>query len=188
MKEHTCNCSFSEKTTEEVKIECQFISCQEKIIMGDMVNHLKDFHKSYELRPKKHIGKLGSASWFLPVDMLQSKAVSWIPSIASCRGQTFVLQAHVHASDWVFWVTILGSEEEANKFEVKMSIPTKGSNKFYMGFREKVFSVDESVGEILKNRNNVLRLNKNLAHTIEDGRQSFQIDYQIICKKKVNSN
>ena len=188
MKEHTCNCSFGEKITEEVKIKCQYIFCEEKFTIGEMVVHLKDSHKSCELRPQKHIGKLGSGSFKLPVDMLQSHTVSWPPSIASCRGQTFLLQAHILASDWVFWVTILGREEKAKKYEVKMSIPTKGNNKFYMGFREKVFSVDESVREILNNGKNVLRLNKNLAHTMEDGRQSFQIDYQIICKKKVNSN
>ena len=63
-----------------------------------------------------------------------------------------------------------------------MSIPKKEGRNFYMGFKGKVFSTGQDVDSVTKNRENVLRLDNNLAEVRADGTMRFTIDYQLICK------
>ena len=186
MKEHLGSCSFGEKITEEVKIDCLHISCGEKFTMGEMLDHLKNIHKSCEHPAYR---KVNTRRWLWPLDLLQSTSLNWTPEIASYKNQTFLLHAHVRDHTWwVFLVTLLGREEEAKKYEVKMSIRKKAGQHFSMEFRGKVFGTEEPIKDILKDSKNGLRLINSLAHVNENGEPNFTIEYQIICKKKANSN
>ena len=78
-------------------------------------------------------------------------------------------------------MAVLGNEGEAKKYEVELSIPKEG-RKFHMGFKGKVFSTDQDVQSVIKDHENVLRLDNNLAEVRADGRVCFTIDYQLIYK------
>ena len=123
-------------------------------------------------------GKFWISRFATPVNVNNGR---WSPQICSYNNQTFFLQADLYHKMWYFWVAVLGNEEEAQKYEVELSIPKK-DHKFYMGYRGKVFSTNERVQSVVKDHDNVLRLDNTLAEVKADGSFQFSIDYQIIRK------
>ena len=175
LKDHLSRCSFDEQNK---KIPCQDITCNEEVAMGEMVQHLKGVHGSLE-NVADSSGKMMRVARFARSDNVNY--AYWAPQTCSYNNQTFFLHADNWDKVWTFWVAILGNEGEARKYEVEMSIPKKEGCNFYMGFKGKVFSSDEDVGNVVRDRDNVLRLENNLAEVNPDGSFEFKLDYRIIC-------
>ena len=150
LKDHLAGCSFGEKITEEKQIVCKQLlwgGCEVKLSMEEMVGHLKQAHGGIE--KTSHSGKFStSLSWGSSHDKFRT----WRPEIFTFKDHTFMFHAYVWKSMWIFLVTCLGNEDEAKKYEVKMSILKKGGQHFYMGFRGKVFSTQDCAKDLLKDR------------------------------------
>ena len=172
LKDHLSRCSFDEQNK---KIPCQDITCNEEVAMGEMVQHLKGVHGSLE-NVADSSGKIFPGYYS---DVINN--AYWAPQICSYDNQTFFLHADLQKEIWYFWVTILGNEEEAKKYEVELSIPKKEGCNFCMGFRAKVISSDKNVRAV-KDRDSVLSLGNNLVEVKPDESSQFIIHYQIICK------
>ena len=172
LKDHLSRCSFNEQNK---KIACQHRMCEEKVRMREMVQHLKGVHGSLE-NVADSSGKIFPGYYS---DIINN--AYWAPQICSYDNQTFFLHADVQCEIWCFWVSILGNEDEAKKYEVELSIPKKEGCNFCMGFRAKVISSDKNVTAV-KDRHSVLSLGNNLAEVRDDGKFQFKFDYQIIRK------
>ena len=180
LKYHLGQCSFDEKNK---KIKCQHISCKKQVRIREMVQHLRDVHKSPEKKADSS-GKIMSVARFAKT--VNVNKTNWSPQICSYNNETFFLHAELYERVWTFWVSILGNEDEAKRYEVELSIPKKVGHKFSMGYRGKVFCIDENIGCVVRDRDNVLSLGNNMAEVKtsdigEDGYR-FSIDYKISCK------
>ena len=176
MKDHLRKCTFVEKYK---KIKCQDILCKKEVPMREMVQHMKDVHKSLE-ETADSSGKIMSVGRFAEAFIVNE--ATWPPRICSYNNQTFFLHANLYEKVWTFWVSALGNKDEAKKYEVELRIPKTEGHNFDMGYRGKVFSSDEHVLSVVNDRDNVLRLDNNLAEVREDGSFKFTVDYQIICE------
>ena len=184
MKDHMGKCSFEGKNK---KIKCQDVLCKEEVPMREMVQHLKDVHKISE-RVADSSGKIMSLGLFHGKSLkclTKLFNIPWAPIIVSYDNQTFFLHAECLKKVRAFWVTILGNEDEAKKYEVELrwiQDSWKEGHNFYIGFKGKVFTTDLDVRSVRKDSENVLRLENSLAEERADGKIGFMIDYQITRK------
>ena len=190
VREHLNTCAFREKLTEEKKIPCKQLiwsGCDRELSLAEIVDHLKIDERGHKgFARADEFGKFYTS--FRRTAPHNDKWNTWKPEIIAFKNQHFIFQAQVWNYVWIFWVTLVGSKEEAQKYEVKMSIPKKAGQHFTMSFQGKVFSVEDCVKDLANDRTNVLRLENSLAQVNEYGKPRIAIDYQIICKKKVKSN
>ena len=82
----------------------------------------------------------------------------------------------------MFWVTMLGTKEEAKQYDVIMSIPRKSTMRCSMELRADVFSTDEVQEDIIKDELNVLRMDHRLGEPRTDGDFNIYTVYHIIRK------
>ena len=82
----------------------------------------------------------------------------------------------------MLWVTLLGTEEEAKTFEVKM---TAGTHDTLISMRSKVYSIDKRKEEVLQEHGGVMEVSKNMADKMgrmEDGKFMLHVKYYITRK------
>ena len=163
------DCSFDKK------IECQNWSCTEMVSMENMVDHMKAAHKSSVLGTNgKAVGKLTKIH----------ATGRWSPSIFELGSNIFLIQARTERDDWLIWVVLMGTEEDAKKYEVTMTIQDDQGLPL-AEFPGKVFSNYEKnkVGIV---EEGVLQLDKAMAENVAtknaDGNLSLKVFYDIIRK------
>ena len=149
--------------------------------VNDLVEHLKNKHKARTV--KAHSPGKFKPGWFRNTRPLQQRVV-WTPKIISKKDQTFFLQVYKTGTTWIFWVTILGSKDEADKYEFKISIGNGKEKHFSTTFRGKVFSTDEKGEHPPDDNKYVLKLDNGMAEIRSDGYKTFMIDCLQIIKKK----
>ena len=163
------DCSFDKK------IECQNWSCTEMVSMEKMVDHLKAAHKSSVLGTNgKAVGKLTKIH----------ATGRWSPSIFELGSNIFLIQARTERDDWLIWVVLMGTEEDAKKYEVTMTIQDDQGLPL-VEFMGKVFSTDEKK-ECITKKEGVVHMDKaiveNVASTNADGNLVLRVCYDIISK------
>ena len=63
----------------------------------------------------------------------------------------------------MFWVTILGTEEEAQKFEVRITAgPNHKNDDMGIKITGRVYSIEMSKDEVLQDQNGILEVSKNM--------------------------
>ena len=86
----------------------------------------------------------------------------------------------------MLWVTILGTEEEAQTFEAKIiACPHYGMCDTSIKIRGKVYNIDMSKEEVLQDQRGILEMSKNMADKIgimRDGKLRICTEYDIIRK------
>ena len=145
--------------------------------LKEMVDHLKNYHKSKECQTNGN----GKATVRRALPLPPGGDANWAPHIFRFNNQIFILQAYMRDHTCIFWVAILGTKDEAEKYKVRMSIPEKADQRFSMVFRGKVFNANE-MKNLLEGRKDVLRLDYSLAEERLDDNSEFKIDYHIMRK------
>ena len=173
MQNHIRYCIFT-------MIKCNYLAkilpCNEMIPYGEMVDHLKNKHKAFECRTEAS-GEIKYISY-----PFSSKAY-YYPIIAKIDDSTFFLNCVKRDHSIIYWVTILGTEENAQKYEVKItSAPNEDTSAKTRG---KVYSIAMSTEDILKDPSGTLYIGKNVADkmaVMRDGTPRIYTDYHIIRK------
>ena len=170
LKEHTDGCSF------RPKIACPYWECSNAVFINEVFNHLKNCYK------ETHVEE---TNWVRRRYYKHYETACWSPKIVSFEGQTFFLQACTKAHEWMFWAVILGTKENAQKYEVIMSIPCDSGDIGYE-ITWKVYSTDEEKDDVIKDQEGVLKLDKYFAEIYgskdADGKLALTLDYEIIRK------
>ena len=185
MREHTHTCSFGPK------IECPYWNCETTVplvygylALEKLSHHLKNVHGHTDENQMPSENPLIGRCY-----TKRHEDITWKPWIISFKGHNFFLLACTENNVWMFWAVILGTEEDANKYEVIMSI--KGNDGDNLDeFRGKVFSTDEDKKNVIWNPEGVLMLENDAAENFgsetADGLQ-IKLDYQIIRKSEFES-
>ena len=141
----------------------------------EVEDHLKKVHESFVCRTEAS-GEIKGIYWH---ELYKLKGT---PLIAKVGGRTFFLTCISRERSHFFWITILGSEEDAQKYEVKMTAAPKGDTTITA--RKKVYSTDMSKEDILKDSSGILKICKDLAESLSlrDGNLVIYMDYHIIRK------
>ena len=109
------------------------------------------------------------------------------PIIANVDGQIFLLNFTTSGHDgfqYKYWVTVLGTREVAQRYEVKI-IAEPGGNTTIAAVM-KVHSTDMNKTDILRDPSGTLEITKNMAERMakenREGRKRFYVNYHIIRK------
>ena len=157
--------------------------------MGEAVDHLKVYHKVAEYKQKLQDGsRIVSLNW-LPGRWIElGEKLDCVPALATFDEGTVLLNASSRSHSWEFWVTHLGGEKQAQKYEVKMVSSHKDlpSNITFQG---KVYGSDTSKAEIYRDKgkwgDGVLELSKGLMKKLgKMGQERFEVPmtYQLVRK------
>ena len=185
MREHTHYCSFGPK------IECPYWNCETTVplvygylALEKVFQHLKNVHRHTDENQMPRENPLIGRCY-----TKYHEDITWKPWIISFEGHNFFLLARTENHVWMFWAVILGTEEDAKKYEVIMFL--KGNDGVNLiEFGGKIFSTDEDKKNVIGNPEGVLMLEKDAAENFgsktSDGIQ-IKLDYQIIRKTEFDS-
>ena len=172
LREHVKDCPF------DLDVECQYWSCGEMVSMEEMTDHLKAAHQSLEIFAGDR------KVWYYKWTKLH-KTGNWRPKIVFSEGSTFFLHAMTEEDDWMLWVVLLGTEEDANKYEVIMSIKDDQGGLPLVESTGKVFHTDKKKKDFVLEEGK-LHLNKEIAENVasqnKDGNLVLKVYYNIISK------
>ena len=181
LKTHLESCVYCPKPPKEIK--CPYVPCKKNVSVTDIVEHLKNEHKAITVEaccPGKFI-----PGWFNHSYPLRLTS-AWHPTVIYMKEKTFFLQTYKNAdTTWKFWVTILGSKYEADKYDFKISV---GDGSYLnvpraITFRGKIFSTDEIEKHPIYDNKYVLKLDNCMVEIRSDGNRIFNINYLQIIKK-----
>ena len=167
--EHINECPF------DPKVECQFWNCKVMVSMEKMVNHLKESHKHLE------ISRDGKAT----MSYTKNKSIgNFFPTICHSKGDTFFIHAATEQDNWMLWVVLLGTKEDAQNYEIIMTVKDDLGLPL-LEFTGKVFSIDKKKENIVLEEG-VLHLDKEFAEIVAsnnaDGKLVLKVYYDIISK------
>ena len=170
-------------------IECPYWTCKKVLEMKQVVEHLQDVHSSTL--------EAANASGKLPIDICRHRyptETSQVeygifpapPRIIKYDSRIFIDNFIVRDDSWIMWVSILGSENDAKKYEVKMTASPEEDTPGQVSIRSKVYSTDVRKDDVLKDEEGGLELSKRLVKqlaAVEDGNKyKIEIDCQIMKK------
>ena len=173
------------------KIECPYWPCKERIVLGEVVDHLKQKHGSQEIRCKWRNGEMThylSCTWSVHEEEKKScKNLYWPPMIMPDfhDGHTFLVRCFKIDFSWYTLVSVLGSKEVSEKYKVKISTSTKTSNVLSISNKGKVYSTRISKDDILNDPEGILDLSKNQILKLEKkggGMYRMDVGYEIYRK------
>ena len=174
MQAHEKQCKFR-------KVECPFWPCRDLVTFGEVVEHVQGAHEgliSYEGNEDELI-----FSWAI---YQQREKVHYIPGIALVHRHKFFFNCIKINHSTMFWVSISGPEEEAQKFEARI---TAGPNIYLqkMGIRVtgRVYSIEMSKDEVLQDQTGILEVSKNMTDKMgkmQDGEFEINTEFKIIRK------
>ena len=151
---------------------------------GNVIDHLKNAHGSIVCRIKE-CGQGGETDGHIYWPIAH-KHRGYGPVIANVDGQTFLLNCTTSRKDFLnkYWVTVLGTKEVAQRYEVKITAAPEGNTTITAVM--KVHSTDMSKTDVLKDPEGTLEISKNMAERMaqknEYNRAQINIDYHIIRK------
>ena len=101
-------------------------------------------------------------------------------------GTTVFLNAYVASRSWEFWVTHLGGEKQAQKYEVKIAVSHDRSPNS-ITFQGKLYGADTSKLQIddEKDKEGVMELSKSLMKklgTMENGELHIPMNFELVRK------
>ena len=163
MQEHIRRCIFG-------KFECPTWICKEMIPYGEVVDHLKNTHGSPVQIKRKFA-------------ILPNKIEFYSPLISFVHDQTFFLNCIKRDHATILCVTMLGTEEEAKTFEVKMTVGPNDDLCIRMPC--KVYGIDIRKEDVLKDSRGIVEISESLANrmsTMLDGVLCIQMEYKITHK------
>ena len=86
------------------------------------------------------------------------------------------------------FVTVIGSEELSERYEVKISVPKDGVKPASISLLGKVLSVDLSKEALLQKHQGILEFNNNMAAKLgtisEDDQLEIGVRYEILLKER----
>ena len=148
--------------------------CKETMRLEGIVNHLKNTHKC--------VVSKGIVHW--PTNH-HKRAVNLRPVLETFDGRSFLLNANKKDFIFMFWVTILGSEEDAHQYDVKMSATSVDGNTKVIT-KGKVYSIEKGKNDVVKGTDGILEISPKMAtklgKTRRDGTFCINIDYNIVRK------
>ena len=154
-------------------IECPHFLCQRMLPCREVVDHLKDAHKS-KIYDMPASGK---------IKLMQTIQAAYSPGIAKIDGKTFFFNSITRDFSMIFWISIMGNQEEAQRYEVKITAAPETDTTIKA--RRKVYSTDTSKEDVLKDPSGILKISKDLTDCMGimvDGRLKILMDYHIIRK------
>ena len=124
--------------------------------MGEMVDHLKNFHKTFVCRPAESEEK--RILLWPKEDIHRDKHFK--PRIYRIGDQTYLLNCIKRDFTMIFWVTFVGKKNSADqRFEVEMrAVSPDGTLEERK--RGKVYSVEMSQKDVLEDANGVMKISK----------------------------
>ena len=170
LRSHEESCLFRE-------VECPQWNCTEKIQIGLVVDHLKGCHGSIESQGyevnynRSNSGRQNS---------------SWAPYILSFDGRKFFLNCVIIDNIWNLWLTVLGGVELAEKYEVKLNVPSEGVKHTSIAHVGKVHSTDTGFDDVIEDHEGILdfshKMSLKLGCVDAAGAVKIPIGYQILHK------
>ena len=139
-------------------IECPSFICQKMLPCRNVVDHLKDAHNS----PVCPMAAPGITRGEYLIQWQYQWATS--PGIAKIDGKTFFLNYIMRDLSMIFWITILGNQEEAQRYEVKITAAPETDTTIKA--RRKVYSTDTSKEDVLKDPSGILKISKDLTDSM----------------------
>ena len=169
MQAHEKQCKFR-------KVECPFWQCKEMFTYGEVVEHVQVAHEANEIG--QHI------RW--PLNQQRENGY-FMPYIAIFHCHTFFLNCIKMNHFTMFWVCILGPEEEAQKFEARITAGPNFENLQKMGIRitGRVYSIEMSKDEVLQDQTGILEVSKNMTGKMgkmQDGEFEICTEFDIRMK------
>ena len=143
--------------------------------MGGIVDHLQNTHKCLVSKgivhwPTKH----------------HKQTINPRPVLEIFDGRSFLLNAIKKDFIFMFWVTIVGSEDDAQKYYVEMSATSvdETTNVNTLG---KVYSIEKNKSDVVKGTDGILEISPKMATKLgktrdDDGEFCVDIDYNIVRK------
>ena len=185
-------CKFSDKGCKQVgdrnviqahlgqcifgKFECPHWPCKEMVTYGEAVEHLKNTHDTIVVNSERN-----EIMWKLHQ---QQKDVTSVPILSFVHGRKFILNGIKVDNIMMLWVTVLGTEEEAQTLDVIMTAGPHCHMQTRM--RGKVYSIEKSKEEVLQDPHGILEISNNMAGKMgemEEGEPWLHVDYDIIRKE-----
>ena len=155
--------------------------------MGEAYDHFKVYHKANEYKQRFQNGtRIVSINWFPGSRIELGEKGHCSPAIAQFDEGTVLLNANSRSRSWEFWVTHLGGEKQAQKYEVKM-VSSRKDLPTSITFQGKVYGSDTSKAQIHseKDKDGVLELSKSLMKKLgKMGQERFEVPmtYQLVRK------
>ena len=168
MLNHIARCTFMNV------IECPDWTCKTTMTLEFIVAHLKKVHKS----PVYHRESTGE----IKVKALlndERKTANYTPIIASIDGETFLINRIKRNFTMIFWVTIVGFEKDAQKFEAKVIASSDDDAPLSIRTKGKVYSLEMKKEDLMKDKSGALEINKDMANKMG---KCTEIDYHIVSK------
>ena len=156
--------------------ECPYWTCKEKMPLENIIDHLKDVHEVNLIIEEGE--EDSSLTW--PVEH-----EDFTPAIMMFDGHSFLLNCYLKEYTIIFWVTIVGTEEDAQKYEAIMTVESADATKC-IKTQGKVYSTEMSKIDVLNGASAEFEIGKKMAKGIgitrEDGVLCVEVDYNIFRK------
>ena len=111
--------------------------------MGNVVDHLKETNQAIELKGN---GPEVIATW--PIEQMGRNRY-YRPLLKHFDGCSFLINCHKKEYTLIFWLTIVGTEEDAQKYEVKLRAESTNADTC-IRTRGKVYSIGIRKTDVLK--------------------------------------
>ena len=156
-----------------IHIECPHMPCKKMVPIKEVFDHLKNDHGSYVCRTEAS-GEIRN--------MQYAGSGSHKPVIAQFDGQIFLLKCVMEENRSLFWVTILGTDEKAKRYDVRITAAPQGN--MTLTARMKVYSTEIREENVLKDPCGVMEISKNNADRMIAEREDAKlvVDFHIIHK------
>ena len=158
-----------------IRIECPHLPCKKMVPIKEVFDHLKnDHHGSYVCRT--------AASGEIRNVQYSTGLGSHTPVIAQFEGQIFLLKCLREENRSLFWVTILGTDEKAKWYDVRITAAPQGN--MTLTARMKIYSTEMREEDVLKDPCGVMEISKNIADRMIAEREDAKlvVGYHIIHK------
>ena len=174
MQNHVDGCKYRRN------INCPVLNCKVKTSAEKIVYHLRNIHKALECRIEAP-GKVKEIYW--QIDQIEYSR--FVPLVAIIEGRTFLLNFTKRNFTSFVWVSIVGTENDAQRYEAKMIVaPRDEATSSYM-IKGKVYSIEENMNDVLRDGDGVMEVGRIMVEKMGkmvDGNMRLYIDYHIAQK------
>ena len=123
-----------EKICDYRPVNCVYISCNEKVALANLMNHLSTKHGSLQVisRPEMCSGSLTSDEYSKATIKIEKEKFGkdyillFKPILYKCEDFNFFLECQRHTDKlWYIWLYFLGPQEYADKFKYVLHLSHK---------------------------------------------------------------
>lgn len=182
MRDHIGSCILG-------KIKCPIRCCPQMMSIEEVIVHLKDSHQLVVWSAEAN-GEVKHGKWMIVPTVMQNLILGeeayWNPVMATIGGQTFLLNCAAKDGSLFFWVTILGTVIESQKYESTITLKSRKAHPTIISLTGKVYNIEMSVEDVLEDQYGVLEVSKSKAGKIgeimENGNMPLYTNYRIVRK------